>query len=98
MQSPLLSRLFRIPAIVGAEFWKQHPDLLAVRHVALTKERDEVPFLEPNTDKNVGRAGRGEQEMTCRHIRRRPEGENEAQVDRVPHMAVKQRCVEHGRW
>src|SRR5262249_59279621 len=62
--------------------------------VPLTVELDEVPLLESYRDQNVGRGRDREEEVRHRHRWRRPEGEQPADVEGMPHVAVRPRSDE----
>src|SRR5262249_18373750 len=74
--------------------WYEHPDTCAVTSVFLTEEFDQIPFLQCDTNKNVGRRDEGEEQMACSHHWRGPEGDDEAEIDRVPHKLVEHRRFE----
>src|SRR5262249_1616981 len=66
----------------------EHPDLSAVALVLLAEQLDEVALLQEDPDEDVrGRHG-CEQEMPDRHHASRPERDDEAEIDRMPHQLV----------
>src|SRR5262245_60870478 len=67
----------------------QHRDAAPVLGVPLTVGLDEVPLLESYRDQNLGRGRDREEEMRRSHRRRRPEGEQPADVEGMPHVAVR---------
>src|SRR5579883_2495510 len=77
----------RAPA---AKAGQQHRDALAILLVAGTELRDEIAFLERDADEDVESGHGREQQMAEGHVWRCPEGEQEAQHDRVPHEPVEQ--------
>src|SRR5215813_2921848 len=75
----------------------EHPDLGAVALVLLAEQAEEVALLQKDPDEDVrGRHGR-EQEMPDRHDGSRPERDDEAEIDRMPHHLVEHRRLEAGR-
>src|SRR5262245_9025793 len=68
--------------------WHQHWDALAIFLVDRTELRNQIPFLEPDTDENVSGGHGSKQQMPGGHVRRCPEGEQEAQHDRMAHNPV----------
>src|SRR5512144_99891 len=69
---------------------QQHPDLVAIATISLAELRDEIAFLEPDADQDVA-GGRGrKQQMPERHHRRRPEAEQEPEIDRMAHVAIEE--------
>ena len=51
-------------------------------------------LLQEDADEDIGRRHRREQQMPHRHRRRRPERDDEAEIDRVPHEIVQHRRLE----
>src|SRR5262245_9546379 len=80
-----------------ADSGHQHRDAAPVLGVPLTVELDEIPLLESYRDQNVGRGQDREEEVRCRHRWRRPEGEQPADVEGMPHVAVRTRSDEAER-
>src|SRR5205807_8355860 len=52
------------------------------------------PYTTLFRSEDVGRRHRGKQQMARGHYRRRPEGNDEAEVDRMAHELVEHRCLE----
>src|SRR5262245_45387837 len=57
-------------------------------------EVNQIALLELDGDQDVARRGDGEQKMRVGHRRRRPEGEEPANVERMAHQAVRARRSE----
>lgn len=74
-----------------ADFWKQHPDLAAILQIALTEMRNEIALFEPDADEDVARRHDGEEQVTNAHLWRRPQREDEAEIER---MAVLRRLLQ----
>src|SRR5262245_502047 len=74
--------------------WHEHGDALAIVPVLVAKKSDQITFLQCDADKNVGRRNEGEEQMARGHNRRRPEGDDEAEVDGVSRQLVEQWCLE----
>ena len=70
---------------------QQHRDTLPVAAVFVAKHLDQIALFQEDADEDVGSGHRCEQQMSNRHRRRRPERDDEAEVDRVPHEFVVQR-------
>src|SRR5215813_13484824 len=66
----------------------QHGDALAIVLVLVAKKFDQITFLQCDADKNVGCRDEGEEQMACGHNRRRPEGDDEAEIDRMSHELI----------
>src|SRR5262249_58280089 len=62
-----------------------------------TVELDEVPLVESYRDQNVGRGEDREEQVRRRHRWRRPEGEQPADVEGMPDVAVRTRSDEAER-
>src|ERR1700722_6113370 len=67
----------RYPALVGA--------------VLVAENRNQVTLFKPDADKDVSGGHRREQQMARGHRRRRPECDDEAEIDRVPYESIEQR-------
>lgn len=50
-----------------------------------------IALLKLNSDQNVSGSGYSEDQMSSRHARRSPEGDNKSQHNRVAHEFVKER-------
>src|SRR5262245_64890164 len=72
----------------------QHGDVLAVAAILVAEQADEVALLELDGDQDVAGGGQREQQMPRRHAGRRPEGQQQAEIDRMTDVAVEQRRVE----
>src|SRR4051794_20112020 len=70
---------------------QQHADVLPVAAILIAKQIDKVALFELDRDQDVAGGRNREQQMADRHRGRRPESEQEAQIDRVTDDAVKQR-------
>src|ERR1700741_4483491 len=70
---------------------QQHRRMLLVVPVGIAMEADEIVLLELDRDQDVARRCDREQQMPLRHPRCRPEGEQEAEVERVAHELVEER-------
>ena len=70
---------------------------VAIAAVFVAEQLDQVALLEEDADEDVGRGHRREQQMPDRHGRRRPERDDEAEIDRVPHDLVQHRRPEPHR-
>jgi hypothetical protein len=68
--------------------WQQHRHPIAVTAVVVAEQSSQIALLEHDADQDVDRGDAGEQQVTRGHIRRRPERNEEAQIDRVPHEIV----------
>ena len=68
-----------------------------VAAILVAEHSDQVALLELDADQDVAGGRHREQQVASRHRRRRPEGEQEAQIDRMAHHPVKQRRVEFRR-
>src|SRR5262245_22430335 len=66
----------------------EHCDALAIVPVLVAKKFYQITFLQCDADKNVGRRDKGEEQMTRGHDRRRPEGDDEAEVDWMSHELI----------
>src|SRR2546429_842139 len=76
----------------------QHGDLRAVAPIVLAEQFREIALLKEDADEDVGRGHRREQKMSHCHGRRRPERDDETEIDRVAHDLVDHRSLEpHGR-
>src|SRR5690349_3938439 len=69
---------------------QQAADLLLVGRVALAMLAHQVAFLELDRDQDVAERNDGKQQVAGGHGRRRPEGDDEAHVERVAHELVEQ--------
>ena len=74
--------------------WHQHPYLLAIAAILIPEQCDHVTLFQGDSDKDVGSRHGGEEEMAVGHRRRRPERDDEAEIDWMPHHFVKQRSLE----
>src|SRR5581483_10703525 len=82
---------------LSARPWDQHRHLLAIAAVLIAEQLDQVALLQMDADQNVAGGGEGEQQVADRHGGRRPEGDEEAQIDRMADLPVEQQGPEHGR-
>src|SRR5262247_3201251 len=72
----------------------EHGDALAIAPILVAELGDQIAFFQEDADKDVcGRDG-GEEKVPCRHHRRRPESDDEAEIDRMPHQPVQNRRFE----
>src|SRR5437764_9246010 len=76
---------------------QQHRYPLLVTAVFVAKHIDEVALLEQDADEDVGGGHASEQDMPDGHHRRRPERNNEAEIDRVPYEIIQKRRPEDRR-
>jgi hypothetical protein len=67
---------------------QQHGHPLAIAPVFIAEQGHQIAFLEIDTDEDVSRRHRCEQQMPQGHGRRTPEGDDEAEIDRVPDQAI----------
>src|SRR5215216_6559069 len=78
----------RLTHIIRARFAlrqrDQHRYLLAVAAVLVAEQRNEIALLQPDADQDVAGGRDGEQQMSGRHHGRRPEGNQESEVDWMP--------------
>src|SRR4030095_9769487 len=72
----------------------QHADALAVAGVFLAVKTGEVVFLIADRDQYVDRYAGAKQQVPGAHVRSRPEGEEEARIERVRHPFVEHRLPE----
>ena len=61
----------------------QHRHLLAIATVLIAEQVDQIALLEPDADQDIAGGRDREQQMAGRHGRRRPEGEQEAEIERM---------------
>ena len=59
----------------------EHRDLAAVRLVPVSVSLDEVTLFELDGDEDVSRRRHGEDQVRDGHRRRRPEGDDETEID-----------------
>src|SRR5215218_7920452 len=71
--------------------------LSAVPAVPVAEQRNQVRFLQTDADEDVSRRCDREEQVSDRHMRSGPEGQQEPGIDRVPHMLVEGRRLEGGR-
>ena len=74
---------FNPPGQAAGDTRHQHRNASAILLVARTQLGNQVAFLEPDADENVSRGHCGEEQMPGGHVRRRPEGDEETQHERV---------------
>src|SRR4051812_34089396 len=74
----------------AARQWQQHADVLAVAPVLVAEQADQIAFFELDGDQDVAGGRNCEQQVARRHRGCRPEGEQEAEIDRMADDAVKQ--------
>jgi len=79
-----------------ARHWKQHSDLLAIAAVLVAEGVDHVTLFQLDRDQDVSGRRHREQQVTDGHRWRRPEGEQESEIERMAHPLVEQRCAELG--
>ena len=72
----------------------EHGDALAIAPVLVAEECDQVAFLQGNADEYVGRRDGGEEQVAGGHHGRRPECDDEAEIDRMPNELVQQGRLE----
>jgi hypothetical protein len=60
----------------------------------VTEEFDQVALRQKNSDEDINRCHRREQQVAHRHDRCCPECDDEAEIDRVAHEPVEQRGAE----
>ena len=68
----------------------QHRHLLAIATVLIAEQVDQIALLEPDADQDIAGGPHGEQQMAQGHRRRRPEGEQEAEIDRMADPLVEE--------
>src|SRR4029079_10121072 len=86
MRRRATSLRFRLGVRLGAAAEKarlQHRNDLAILLVARAELRNQLSLLEPRANEDVCGGHNGEQQMSRGHVRRRPEGEQEAQHQRM---------------
>src|SRR5580704_13638870 len=66
----------------------QHPHLLAVTTILLAELSHQVALLEPDPEEDVAGRRDRERQVSGRHLGRRPERDDEAEVERVAHVAI----------
>src|SRR5580704_11023016 len=76
---------------------QQHRHALLVAAVFVSEGLDQIAFFQENSDEDVGRGHRGEQQMPSAHGGSRPKRDDKAQIDRVSHEFEKQRRPETRR-
>src|SRR5690242_972134 len=83
----------------SATLWWQrydHGDTPLVRDVGLAEGADEIVFFELDRDQHVAGGHQREEQVAAAHHGRCPEGEGEAQIDRVAHIFVEEWRLERG--
>lgn len=68
--------------------------MLAVLFIGRAVNARNVALFKPDGDEDVSGGGDGENQMADRHVRRRPEGDDETEHDRVAHKLVEKRRPE----
>src|SRR6266508_5240863 len=76
----------------------EHRHPLAIALVFVAEQIDQVTLFEEDSDEDVGRRYRREQEMPDRHGRRHPERDDEAEIDRMTYDLVEHGRPEPDRW
>src|SRR5580704_19173815 len=77
---------------------QEHSYLIAIRAITLTELRYEVTLFEPDAEQDVPGRRHREHEVPERHDRRGPEGEDEAEVNRMADVAIEPRRAEVRLW
>src|SRR6266566_9789922 len=72
---------------------KQHGYAPSIAVILVAEQSDEIALFELDADQDVASRRHCKQQVTRSHQWGRPEGEQEAQIDRMPHQPIKQRCV-----
>ena len=102
----------RLVPVRGASLWRgagagprgpaaprqrnKHRDLFSIAPVLVAKQPDQVALFQLDRDQDVAGGRQREQQVSGRHRRRRPEGEQEAEVDRMAHALVEQGVLKLG--
>ena len=73
---------------------QQHRDTVFVAAIVVAEEIDQIAFFQEDSDEDVGRGHRREQQMPGRHDSSGPECDDETKVDRVTHELVVKRGAE----
>src|SRR5260221_12816829 len=66
----------------------EHRDPTTVLLILLAEQLDHIPLFQSDSNQNVGRRHHGEQKVSRGHCWRRPECDDEAEIDRVPYDLV----------
>src|SRR5438445_507064 len=66
----------------------QHRDLLAIATILVAEQGDHVALLEPDADQDIAGGPDREQQVAGRHGGRRPEGQQEAEIERMARTLV----------
>jgi hypothetical protein len=72
----------------------EHGRVLAVAAILVAELLDQIALFQLDADQNLPRHHHREQQMTNGHRRRGPDGEQDAEIDRVTDMSVEQRRAE----
>lgn len=84
------SRLFRLLRASEFAAWQrdEHGRVLAVAAILLAELLNQIVLLQLDAEQDVTGYQSRKEQMTCGHCRRRPNGEQDAEIDRVPHTSV----------
>src|SRR5882757_8342608 len=66
----------------------EHRYLLAITAVLIAEHLYHIALLQIDAEEDIAGGSHREQKMPHRHGRRRPEGEQKAKIERVPHALV----------
>jgi hypothetical protein len=65
--------------------------------IVIAEQLDQIALFQKDPDEDVGGGDGRKQQMSDRHERRRPEGDDEAEIDRMTHELVVERRAKHRR-
>src|SRR6266700_8233282 len=84
------SRLRACPIVdLATRQREQHGYAPSIAAILVAEQCDEIALLELDADQDVAGRRHREQQVTRRHQWGRPEGEQETQIDRMPHQPIK---------
>src|SRR5579864_2171950 len=74
----------------------EHAYRRAILPVAVAEVGDEIALFEPNANEDIAARGHRKEQVPEAHVRRRPEGEDEAGIDRMAQPLIEERRPERG--
>src|SRR5579871_3366026 len=90
----LRSRRLLCPSTFTRRHRDDHRDAAAILDIGLAMEGDEIALFQHDADQDVSGRRYGKQEMTRCHHGRRPERQDEAEIDRMADEFVEQGRLE----